>query len=174
MCGLLVLQHKCWVFWCNLMFTCLSTHMYLELIRCWILIYNGILSFTILTYIVPKPKQCMFRHFLDTLGAPMIKQLALCSLQNGAGSMDYVHSVMLRMYDDTGEEENPLYHFQQQNQEPPNSQIIARQEPIPEWCKCGNCCTMPQTIENKCCGCKKCVTNTRRFRNYVLTLNTLC
>lgn len=98
----------------------------------------------------------------------MIKQLALCSLQNGAGSMDYVHSLMLRMYDDTDEEENPLYHFHQQNQEPPNSQITARQEPIPEWCKCGNCCTMPQTIENKCCGRKKCVTNTRRFRKLCL------
>ena len=72
----------------------------------------------------------------------MIKQLALCSVQNGAGSTGYLHSFMLRMYDDTNEEETPQYNFQEQNQEPPNSQITARQEPIPKWCKCGNCCTI--------------------------------
>ena len=100
------------------MFTCLSTHTYVPSIDQvldtnlqWNKFYNINLH-------SPKPNQLHVYAFLDTLDAPMIKQLALCSLQNGAESMDYVHSLMLRMYDDTDEKENPLYHFQQQNQEP--------------------------------------------------------
>ena len=41
-------------------------------------------------------------------------------------------------------------------------------EPVPEWCKCSCCGTMPQDIENKCCGRRNCVSQTRRFQKLCL------
>lgn len=37
-------------------------------------------------------------------------------------------------------------------------------EPVPEWCKCSCCRTMPQDIENKCSRRRNCVLHSRRFR----------
>ena len=51
---------------------------------------------------------------------------------------------------------------------PPASTQVIDQEPVPEWCKCSCCRTMPQDIENKCCGRRNCVSQTRRFRKLCL------
>ncbi len=96
----------------------------------------------------------------------MIKQLALCVLQNGVGSMDYIHSMMIVMYDRDGDEVPPVLQNIQEASSPSNS--IERQEPIPDWYRCGCCYIMPQAIENKCCKYKKSVTHTRRFRKLCL------
>ena len=42
------------------------------------------------------------------------------------------------------------------------------QEPVPEWCKCSCCRTIPQDIQNKCCGQRDCVSQSRRFRKHCL------
>ena len=96
----------------------------------------------------------------------MIKQLALCVLQKGVGSMDYVHSMMIVMYDRDEDQVPPVG---QNIQEAPSlSNDHERQEPVPDWCKCVRCLVMLQAIENKCCKHKKCVTSARRFRKLCL------
>ena len=96
----------------------------------------------------------------------MIKQLALCVLQKGVGSMDYVHSMMIVMYDRDEDQVPPVRENVQEAPSPSNDN--ERQEPVPDWCKCGLCFVMPQAIENKCCKHKKRVTSTRRFRKLCL------
>ena len=41
------------------------------------------------------------------------------------------------------------------------------------WCKCGICQVMPQEIENKCCGQRRCVTNHTRFQKLCLDPDVL-
>lgn len=41
-------------------------------------------------------------------------------------------------------------------------------EPPPEWCKCGNCRSMSQEIENVCCKERKCITEQARFQKVSL------
>lgn len=41
------------------------------------------------------------------------------------------------------------------------------------WCKCGVCQIMPQEIENKCCGQRKCVTTHTRFHKLCLDPDVL-
>jgi hypothetical protein len=96
----------------------------------------------------------------------MVKQLAMCVLQKGVGSMGYIHSMMIVMYDGNEDEVLPVQQNMQEASSPSNSN--ERQEPVPDWCRCGNCFIMPQAIGNKCCKHKKCVTNTRRFRKLCL------
>ena len=77
--------------------------------------------------------------------------------------MDYVESMMVRIHDteenqELGEPEVAEGHLAD----------TSDSEPVPEWCKCGCCQTMPQEIENKCCKHKKCITSTRRFRKLCL------
>ena len=42
---------------------------------------------------------------------------------------------------------------------PPASTQVIDKEPVPEWCKCSCRRTMPQDMENKCCGRRNCVAN---------------
>ena len=37
----------------------------------------------------------------------------------------------------------------------PSGQFID-QESVPKWCRCGCCRTMPQDVQNKCCGLSNC------------------
>ena len=73
--------------------------------------------------------------------------------------MEYVDSLLI-MEDDEDDTDNDRGEgtASSGNPQPPHS------EPIPEWCKCRLCQPMPQEIENKCCGLRKCVTLTRRFQ----------
>ena len=50
----------------------------------------------------------------------------------------------------------------------PTSTMENSSEPVPEWCKCGQCRTMPQEIENKCCNQRSCVSLCRRFQKLCL------
>lgn len=42
-----------------------------------------------------------------------------------------------------------------------------------DWCVCGHCHPMPQTIENKCCKQKNCITLTTRFSKLCLDVDVL-
>ena len=46
----------------------------------------------------------------------------------------------------------------------PTSSLENSPEPVPEWCKCGQCRKMPQEIENKSCNQRSCVSLSRRFQ----------
>lgn len=50
----------------------------------------------------------------------------------------------------------------------PTSTMENLSEPVPDWCKCGQCRTMPQEIENKCCNQRSCVSLCRRFQKLCL------
>ena len=43
----------------------------------------------------------------------------------------------------------------------------------PSWCKCAVCAIMPQDIENKCCGQRRCVTTHTRFQKLCLDADVL-
>ena len=103
----------------------------------------------------------------------MAKTLAIRALQRGVGSMDYVDSLLLMEPEDESknsdqepnvaddDDASPLY-------VPPASTQVIDQEPVPERCNCSCCCAMPQDMENKCCGRRNCVSQTRRFRKLCL------
>lgn len=107
----------------------------------------------------------------------MVKKLAIRSLRRGIGSMDYINSLLI-MEDDLDEDETdnigvfgePMSecdnmerfgNIDATNAEPSLSTTSITE--LPEWCKCGKCKPMPQEVENKCCGLKKCITQTSRF-----------
>ena len=46
------------------------------------------------------------------------------------------------------------------------------QTPLP-WCKCGVCIVIPQQVENKCCGQRRCVTTFARFSKLCLDPDVL-
>lgn len=95
----------------------------------------------------------------------MAKTLAIRELQTGVSSMDYVDSLLLlEPEDENGSDQEPnLDANTSPVQVPQPSHQSIDQEPVPEWCKCTCCRTMPQEIENKCCGRRNCVSQGRRF-----------
>lgn len=104
---------------------------------------------------------------MDTLDEDMVKRLATLTMQRGVGSMDYIHGMMLRIYD-TDEPSEASQDSMSAQERTDGGPPTNRTEVLPEWCKCGHCYTMPQDIENKCCRHKNCVTLTRRFRKLCL------
>ena len=60
----------------------------------------------IITLTLYNPTLCMIcdlfsnQEFLDTLDADLIKRLARKAYQRGIGSMDYINSMMVTLYDD--------------------------------------------------------------------------
>ena len=100
----------------------------------------------------------------------MAKTLAIRALQRGVGSMDYVDSLLLlEPEDENGSDQEPnLDANTSPVRVPQPSRQSIDQEPVPEWCKCMNCRTMPQEVENKCCGRRNCVSQGRRFRKLCL------
>jgi hypothetical protein len=59
--------------------------------------------------------------------------------------MDYILSMMIVMYDGDEDEGPPVQQNIPEASLPSNSN--ERQEPVPDWCRCGRCFIMPQEIE---------------------------
>ena len=121
----------------------------------------------------------------------MVRKLAVRGLRRGIGSMDYIETLLI-MEDDLDDESDTMGEFGDQSSgEHANRNINDMQgcsttatqslEPsrdntspeLPEWCRCGKCRPMPQQVENKCCGLKKCITMTARFSKLCLDPDVL-
>lgn len=103
----------------------------------------------------------------------MAKTLAIRALQRGVGSMDYVDSLLLMEPEDESKNSDQEPNVADDDDAsplcvPPASTQVIDQEPVPEWCNCSCCRAMPQDMENKCCGRRNCVSQTRRFRKLCL------
>ena len=96
----------------------------------------------------------------------MAKKLVIRTLQRGVGSMGYGDSLLLMEPEDENNAPDQEHDLAgDANTSPvrvpqPSRQSID-QEPVPEWCKCSCCHTMPQNIENKSCGWRNCVSQSR-------------
>ena len=100
----------------------------------------------------------------------MEKTLAIRALQRGVGSIEYVDSLLLLEPEDENcsDQEDNLEANTSPVRVPQPSRQSIDQEPVPEWCKCTYCRTMPQEVESKCCGGRNCVSQGRRFRKLCL------
>lgn len=126
----------------------------------------------------------------------MLRKLAIRSLRRGIGSMDYIDSLLIMEDDLDDEDENdrmdefggPSEHvdpnvdgMQGSRDTAPSSldrstdlsQDSNSPAGVPDWCKCGQCRPMPQEVENKCCGQKKCITRSSRFTKLCLDPDVL-
>lgn len=122
----------------------------------------------------------------------MVRKLAIRSLRRGIGSMDYIDTLLI-MKDDLDEidESEQMGEFGEHSSEHANkdddmqgssttaahnldpSEDNTSPRELPEWCKCSKCRPMPQEVENKCCGLKKCITMTSRFAKLCLDPDVL-
>ena len=125
----------------------------------------------------------------------MAKKLAIRALQRGVGSMDFIDMLLIMEDPDESSDESnttplatslepststsgssPIAHGHQLTPlasnaviPRPTSSLENSPQPVPEWCKCGQCRTMPQEIENKCCKQRTCVSLSRRFQNQTVS-----
>ena len=122
----------------------------------------------------------VFQDFIGTLDANMVKRLCIRSLRRGVGSMDYIQSLLI-MEDDLDDDEE-----EHDTGDTSTSTSLAVQKTIsqpdpetphegvsPQWCKCDRCRVMPQEVENKCCGQRRCVTSHTRFTKLCLDPDVL-
>ena len=107
-----------------------------------------------------------------------MRKLCVRSLRRGVGSMDFIQGLLIMEDDlDEGHEEDES----DVTPTPSTSTDLAcssnpgTPDPAPSpsnnaipWCKCGVCQIMPQEIENKCCGLRRCVTTHTRFSKLCL------
>ena len=82
--------------------------------------------------------------------------------------MDYIHGLLIAEDDlndveDDEEEEATAAVMIQTPISAASHQAGPSTGPSIPWCKCGVCQIMPQEIENKCYGQRKCVTTHTRF-----------
>ena len=122
----------------------------------------------------------------------MLRKLAIRSLRRAIGSMDYIDSLLIMEDDLDDEDENdrmgefgePSEHVDpnvdemQGSRDTAPSSLDPSQDSnlpagVPDWCKCGLCRPMPQEVENKCCGQKKCITQSSRFTKLCLDPDVL-
>ena len=102
---------------------------------------------------------------MSTLDENMVKKLAIRSLCQGIGNMDYMNSLLIMendLYEDNktermgefGEAMSECDNVERSgNIDTPNqyqSQSTTAITELSEWCKCGKCKPMPQEVENKC------------------------
>lgn len=113
----------------------------------------------------------------------MIKKLCVRSLQRGVGSMDYIHGLLIMEDDGDSDQEDPSggqgTQFPSESVSgeaslpPTNPEPHSSSESPMPWCKCRVCTVMPQEIENKCCGRRRCVTSYSRFSKLCLDPDVL-
>ena len=99
--------------------------------------------------------------------------------------MDFIHSMSITLYDDDDDDHGSNVDHEEIQEAEVTAPALAvlrtasassssdpnptpRSEPIPQWCKCGQCQTMPQDVENKCCRRRSCISLTRRFEKLCL------
>ena len=93
--------------------------------------------------------------------------------------MDYIEGLMIAEDDLDDETESTPNIVLSSSEE--QTLTVASPEPGPSsrgtsgptWCKCGVCVLMPQDIENKCCGQRRCVTSHTRFQKLCLDPDVL-
>ena len=110
----------------------------------------------------------------------MVRKLCIRSLRRGIGSMDYIHGLLIAEDDlDADDEVTSNVEIESQSDQTPVSASSPESGPssgpssaLP-WCKCGVCVVMPQEIENKCCGQRRCVTSHTRFQKLCLDPDVL-
>lgn len=104
------------------------------------------------------------------LDEPMTRKLCIRSLWQGTGSMDYIHSLLLMEddLDEDGEATGASTSTKQTCVQAPDPEPGPSSDSRLPWCKCGICQVMPQEIENKCCGQRRCVTNHTLFQKLCL------
>lgn len=112
----------------------------------------------------------------------MVRKLCIRSLRRGVGSMDYIHGLLIAEDDLDGDDEEStnLAPSSVAVELTPTTTVEGSPEPgpspagsSPSWCKCGVCAIMPQDIENKCCGQRRCVTTHTRFQKLCLDPDVL-
>lgn len=110
----------------------------------------------------------------------MVRKLCIRSLRRGVGSMDYIHCLLIAE-DDLDDENDATNVAPSSTATELTSPAAASNETgppsagssSPSWCKCGVCTFMPQDIENKCCGQRRCVTMHTRFQKLCLDPDVL-
>jgi len=101
-------------------------------------------------------------EFIRTLDEPMVRKLSIRSFRRGTGSMDYIYG-FLKMEDDLDMDDGGPSAVSHDTPAEQTSIKVSNPEPgccgsttlIPWW---GLCQTMPQEVENKCCGQQQCGT----------------
>ena len=122
------------------------------------------------------------KEFINTLNEELAKKLAIRALQRGVGSTEYI-DMLLIIEDPENEDTTALTPVPQKTlteaseadsgvrtlvHPPPSASLERSSEPVPDWCKCGQCRTVPQEIENKCCNMRSRVSLSRRFQKLCL------
>ncbi|XP_078383236.1 uncharacterized protein LOC144665809 [Oculina patagonica] len=109
----------------------------------------------------------------------MVRKLCIRSLRRGVGSMDFIQGLLIAE-DDLDEDDNEATSDMASADEPVQTPVSgASPEAGPSsvnhlpWCKCGVCQIMPQEVENKCCGQRRCVTTHTRFQKLCLDPDVL-
>ena len=108
----------------------------------------------------------------------MVRKLCIRSLRRGVGSMDYIQGLLIAE-NDHDEDESNVASSSTGMEQTPTAAASPEQGPSspgssgPSWCKCGVCTLMPQDIENKCCGQRRCVTTHTRFQKLCLDPDVL-
>ena len=95
--------------------------------------------------------------------------------------MDYIQGLLIAEddLDEDDEDEGDVAPSSTGTEQTPTAATSPEQCPsspgtsVPPWCKCGVCTFMPQDIENKCCGQRRCVTTHTRFQKLCLDQDVL-
>ena len=92
---------------------------------------------------------------MGSLSSAVVEKLLIKLLSNGRRSLDYARNIA-KNFDD-----------------PEPNDPSAGEEDLPEWCVCGNCVSMENPYEQRCCTIRKCITSYELFQSLCLDRNVL-